>query len=241
MLNPGMSQSGSGAMSQMMSGVEHGTVERGMMGGTGSGATGMAPMNHIMAQQAGPRMPAMSARMRLEQIRAQNLQLIRAWGGQYPAGAGPMMGNPPLNYRSPIMTGMPPGGPGGMMITHDMQQQMLLRYQQVQQRRLQIARMQQMQVQQRRAAAMQQMAAGSYPAGAAQGQQYAMRPRPSPMQANPLMPMGQMMQPPQQTQYAQQPPGMMMPGGPRPPGQPTMGYQPGMNPNMQPGQPPMYR
>ena len=75
------------------------------------------------------------------------------------------------------------------------------------------------------------MATGGYPAGAAQGQQYAMYPSPSPMQANPPVPMGQMMQTPQQAQYVQQPPsghGVMMPSPPRPP----IGYQSGMNSNM---------
>ena len=76
------------------------------------------------------------------------------------------------------------------------------------------------------------MATGGYPAGAAQGQQYVMRPPPSPMQANPPMPMGQMMQAPQQAHYVQQSsrPGMMMPGAPWSPGQSPMGYQTGMNP-----------
>ena len=62
-----------------------------------------------------------------------------------------------------------------------------------------MARLQQMRMQRRRAAAMQQMAMGGYPAGAAQGQQYAMQATP------PTMPMGQMIQAPQQAQYAQQP------------------------------------
>ena len=195
--------------------------------------------------------PAMAARQKLVQIRADNVlrqqQLRAVGGGQYPAGAGPMMGNPPPpNYQAPMMNpatagGMPPGTPGGMMSTHDM---MMLRHQQAQQRRLQFARLQQIQMHRQRAAAMQQMAAGGYPAaaGAAQGQQYAMRAGPGPMQANPAMPMTQMMPGPQQAQYVQPPPrpgGMMMPAhAPRPPGQPGhMGYQPGMNP----GQPPMYR
>lgn len=233
----------------MMMRTGQGAMGRGVMAGAG----GMQPqMNRMMAQQPGGGMTGMSARMRLEQIRAQNLMVqqqhqIRAGGGgQYPGGAaGPMMANhPPPNYRTPMMNpaaagGMPPGAPGGMMATHDMTQQMLLRHQQVQQRRNQMARLQQLQLQ-RRAAAMQQMATGGYPAGAAHGQQYAMRPGPGPMQATPPMPMGQMMQAPQQAQYVQQPggPGVMMPpGGPRPPAQPPMGYQPAMNP----GQPPMYR
>ena len=79
------------------------------------------------------------------------------------------------------------------------------------------------------------MATGGYPAGAAQGQQYATRPSPSPMQANPPVPMGQMMQTPQRAQYVQQPPrpGVMMPSTsvPRPP----IGFD--VNPNMS-GQPP---
>ena len=252
-LNQGMQRPG--GMSHMMMGAGRG-MGRGMMGGVTAAGGGMAPMARMIAQQqpGGPGIPAMS-RMRLEQIRAQNLQQqqqqIRAGGGgvQYAPGTGPMMGNPPPNYRSPMTVtmnpgGMPPGGPGGMaMATHDashnvMQQQMILRHQQVQQRRMQVARMQQLQMQQRQRAAMQ-MAAGGYPAGA-QGQQYAMRP--APMQANPPMPMGHVMHPPQQPQYVQQAPGagMILHGGPRPPGQPPMGYQSGMNPNMT-GQPPMYR
>ncbi len=240
-LNQGMQHRAPNAMM-----MRQGAMGRGMMGGAGGGAAaGMqVSMNRMMAaQQQGGSMPAMNARLRLEQIRAQNLQQqqqLRAGGGQYPAAAaaaaaGQMMGNhPPPNYRTPMMNpaagGMPPGAPGGMMATHDMQQQMLLRHQQAQQRRMQMARLQQIQLQ-RRAAAMQQMAAGGYPAGAVQGQQYAMRPGPGgPMQANPPMPMGQI-------QYVQQQPPGMMPGGPRPPAQAPMGYQPGMNP----GQPPMYR
>ena len=254
-LNPGMHR----APNTMMMRTGQGAVGRGMMGGAGGGATagGMQPqMSRMMSQQvAGGGMTGIAARMKLEQIRAQHLmhvqqqqQQIRAGGGvQYPGGAaGPMMANhPPPNYRTPMMNpaaagGMPPGAPEGMMATHDMTQQMLLRHQQVQQRRNQMARLQQMHMQ-RRAAAMQQMAAGGYPAGAAHGQQYTMRPGPGPMQATPPMPMGQMMQAPQQAQYVQQPPGgpgvMMPPGGPRPPAQAPMGYQPAMNP----GQPPMYR
>ena len=87
-------------------------------------------------------------------------------------------------------------------------------------------------------AAMQQMAAGGagYPAGAAQGQQYATRPPPRPTQANPPMTIRQVMQAPQRAQYVQQPPrpGMTMPSAPQPP----IGYQFGMNSNMS-GQPPM--
>ena len=167
-LNPGMPRPGGATMSHMMMAAGRGAMGRGMMGGAGGGAAGMATINRMMVAQqaAGHGMPAISARMRLEQIRAQNLQQqqqIRAGGGQYPAGAGPMMGNPPPpNYRSPMMNpaagGMPPGGPGGMVTTHDMQQQMLLRHQQAQ-RRMQMHRYQQLQMQ-RRAAAMQQMAAG---------------------------------------------------------------------------------
>jgi hypothetical protein len=310
-LNQGMQHRPPNAMM-----MRQGAMGRGMMGGAGGvAAAGMqVPMNRMMAaQQQGGGMPAMTARLRLQQIRAQNLQQwqqIRAGGAQYPAAAaatGKMMGNhPPQNYRTPMMDpaagGMPLGAPGGMMSTHELQQQMLLRHQQAQQRRIQMARIQQMQMQrraaamqqmaasgypagaaqgqqytptrpatggmppgapggiletddeqqqmllrhqqaqqrmqmariqqiqmQRRAAAVQQMATSGYPAGAAQGQQYAMRPPPSP---NSPMTMEQMMQGPQQAQYVQQSPrhGMMMPGISRPPGQPPMGYQTGINP-----------
>lgn len=244
-LNSGMHRPGPGAtMNHMMMNAGRG-MGRGMMGGATAIGGGMNRMTGQGLQQAG--MPPMS-RMKLEQIRAQNLmhlqqqqQQIRG-GVQYPPGTAPMMGNPPPNYRSPMgmnPAGMPPG-PGRMgMTTHDatpvMQHKiMLMRHQQAQQ--MHQARLQQLQLQRQRAA---MMAAGGYHG---QSQQFAMRS--APMQANPPMQMGHVMQAPQQPQYVQQAPGpgmMMAPGGPRgPPGQPPMGYQPGMNPNM-PGQPPMYR
>ena len=225
-LNPGTQQPG--RMSHLMMGAGRGM---GMMGGATAAGSGMAPVNPMMAQQpGGPMMPVMS-RMRLEQIRAQNLQQqqqqIRAGGGgvQYPPapGTGPMMGNPPPpNYRSSMAMNpgeMPPRPGGTGMSTHDashnvMQRQMQLRHQQMQ-RKIQAARIQQLQMQQRQRAAMQ-LAAGGYPAGA-QGQQSAMRP--APMQTNPPMPMGHVMHPPQQPQYIQQAPGgrQLIHGAPSPP------------------------
>lgn len=198
---------------------------------------GTIPINRI---QPGVRSISTVGQLRLEQIRAANLQQqqqhIRSVGGiQYPPGAGgAMMANPPPNYRTP-MNALP------QAMGHDtsqlsMQQQMMIRHhQQLQQRRMMMARMQQ---QQRQRAAMMQAAGYQQQQ---QQQQYAMRAA-VPMQANPPMQMQQVMQP-QQPQYVQQPP--PVPGGGimmrvRPAGQP-MAYQPaGMNPNMS-QQPPLYR
>ena len=221
-----------------MMGVGHGMEMK-----DGATATNRG-VNSTMAQNV-PGMRAMqSARQKLKQellqIEAENaLRQQQMRGGQYTTGVGLRMGNPPRpNYQPPQVDpatgGMSPGAPGGIMTTHNLQQQMMLRHQQEQQRRLQLARFQQLQMH-RQAAAMQQMAAEGHPAaaGVARGQ----HPSPSPLQANPPTPMGQMMQVPQPAQYyvQQSPrPGNMMTSGLQPP----MGYQPGVNPSM-PGQPPM--
>ena len=199
---------------------------RGMVRGMG----GM-PMNR-MVQPGGAGMalnrPDIAQRMRLEQIRTANLQQqhIRSGTGiQYPPAPGGVMMT--SAYRPP-MGAMNPAGVGHDTSQLNMQQLMFQRHQQMQQRRMMAAQLRQQQQLQRQRAVMMQ-AATAYP----QQQQYGMRP--APMQANPPMPMQQVMQ---QPQYVQQTPGGMMMRAPRPPGQLT--YQPGMNPTM-PQQPPMYR
>lgn len=215
-LNPGMGPRA--PVSHMMSAGRG--MGRGMMGGGGM------PMNRMPVGGAGV---PLSNRLKLEQIRAANLQqqhVRTGVGVQYqPAPGGVMMTNP---YRPP-MSAMNPAGMGGHDASQlNMQQQIMYqRHQQMQQRRFMAAKLQQQQMQRQRAAMMQ---AAGYP----QQQQYGMRP--TPMQANPPMPMQQVMQ---QPQYVQQTPGTMMMRAPRPHGQP-MAYQPGMNPTM-PQQPPMYR
>ena len=233
-INPPMVQRPT--MGHMMTGAGRGMVpvRPGMVGG------GM-PVNRMM-QHGVPGMTqnpltAQDRRTTLERIRMNHLQQqqqhVRT---QYATGPGGMvMGNPPPNYPSPMNT-MNPVGVGHDASQLNLQQQIMYqRHQQMQQRRLMAVRVQQQQqLQQRQRAIMQaQAAAAGYP----QQQQYAMRP--APMQANPPMPMQQVMQPPQQPQYVQQTPGGMMMRAPRPPGQ-QMAYQPGMNPNMT-QQPPMYR
>lgn len=230
----GMGQRAPGPMNPMMMSAGRG-MGRGMMGGAGA-----VSLNRMI--QPGMNQTPLSARpdmrMRLEQIRAANLQQqhVRTGAGvQYaPGPGGVMIGNPPPNYRSPMNT-MNPVGPGvghdpSQQLTMQQQQQLMYQRHQQMQRRLMAARLQQQQQMQRQRAAMMQ-------AGYPQQQQYAMRP--GPMQANPPMPMQQVMQPPQQPQYIQQATGGMMMRASRPPGQP-MAYQPGMNPSM-PQQPPMYR
>lgn len=220
-LNPGMAQRA--PLVHMMGAGR--SMPRAMLGGSGMPMSRMVQPGSASAGMALNR-PDVTQRLRLEQIRTANLQQQHIRSVQYPPAPGGVVMT--SAYR-PQMGGMnPAAGVGHDTSQLNMQQIMFQRHhQQMQQRRMMAVQLQRQQQLQRQRAAMMAQATG-YP----QQQQYSMRP--TPMQANPPMPMQQVIQP----QYVQQAPGGMMMRAPRPPGQLT--YQPGMNPTM-PQQPPMYR
>ena len=215
-LNPGMAQRA--PLVHMIAGGR--SMPRAILGSSG------VPMSRMMQPGSGAaglalNRPDVTQRMRLEQIRAANLHQQQIRSVSYPPAPGGVV---MTNAYRPQMSAMNPVGVG-----HDTSQlnMMYQRHHQMQHRRMMAVQLQRQQQLRRHQAAMMAQATG-YP----QQQQYSMRP--TPMQANPPMPMQQVMQP----QYVQQAPGGMMMRAPRPPGQLT--YQPGMNPTM-PQQPPMYR